>query len=368
MPDITIHIDTNNLTPEEIRQLRQDIVDIKQRYIEFARAIVSNVSAYLNKAFRKDLATTSAFTDRDEREEVILSELVESTYKNDRVHKTNSGSVGQETRASSIQVADVKRGFRSLPISSYQSSQVITDLTTVQRSIINTIAEVPSDLLSATHEALITIPAQTQEVLQQLKAETELDIADINNSEVLSAQEKAARIEQIERNAAQRRKEIEAEANQAKIASFNRVVANFVRGIGRMIAEQLKLRIANQILSAQQTFVPFLSAHPVLSIGAAALFSGSFDDPINDALAQQSGIRQAQQHATTLGRRSAIDLKQNFEMGFVRETERQVGSPQRIENPAPVVKNEVKLIIGGQELKAIYEETQRQIAMGIISE
>ena len=252
----------------------------------------------------------------------------------------------------------------------HQPTRHLADITRVQQTLINTIADVPNDLLNATYEALIAVPAQTREALLQLKIETEQDIAEINDSAVLSAQEKAARIEQIERTAAQRRKQIETEANQAKIASFNKVVANFVRGIGRMIAEQLKLRIASQVLGAQQAIVPFFATHPVLSIGAAALFSSSFDDPVNDALAQQAGIRQAQQRATALGRRSAIDLKQHFEMGFVRETERHTASTQPTENPAPIapiVRNEVKLIIGGQELKAIYEETQRQIEMGVIS-
>ena len=118
--------------------------------------------------------------------------------------------------------------------------------------------------------------------------------------------------------------------------------------------------------------MPVLSAHPAvaigsgLALGATALFSGSFDDPINDALAQQAGIRQAQQRATDLGRRLAVDLKENFEAGFVSETARQTRTPPHPDT-APVIMNEIKLVIGSQELKAIYEETQRQITTGIIA-
>ena len=115
-----------------------------------------------------------------------------------------------------------------------------------------------------------------------------------------------------------------------------------------------------------------LAGHPVLglALGSTMLFASSFDNPINDALAQQAGIHQAQQRATDLGRRSAVDLKDNFERGFVAETARQTAAPASSQNSdtAPIVMNEIKLIIGGQEIKALYEETQRQIATGIISE
>lgn len=212
-----------------------------------------------------------------------------------------------------------------------------------------------------------------------MKVHKEQQILEIDDSEILSEHEKTARIEQIERNAAQRRKQIEEEANQAKIDSFNRVVQNFIKGIGRMIAEQVKLRVAasitNSILGTVPqrgvlgTVAPLLSTHPILglALGATTLFSGSFDDPINDALAQQAGIRQAQQRATDLGRRSAVDLRDNFERGFVAETTRQTAAQQGNNSTAPVVMNEIKLIIGGQEIKALYEETQRQIATGIIT-
>ena len=253
------------------------------------------------------------------------------------------------------------------------TTQHVPNITHAQQAIAKTISAVPNDLLSATYESLITIPAQTRDALQQLKTDTEQRILEINDSEVLSAREKAAQIEQIERTAAQRRKAIEAEASQAKIDSFNRVVQNFISGIGRMIAEQVKLRVAASITNSllgtvSGAVVPLLSAHPVLglALGATTLFSGSFDDPINDALAQQAGIHQAQQRATDLGRRSAVDLRDNFERGFVAETARQTASPHG-SGTAPVIMNEIKLVIGGQEIKALYEETQRQIATSIIS-
>ena len=415
MPDITIHINTENITPDELEKLHRDIAHIK--------SLITNIvvrglraSPIPLASIEEGLRASPRLIDRARQglhaSPIPLANIEEGFRASPRlIDRARQGlraspiqqqttALQQQTTALQQQttileqqgpmletIEQVIRSIASLPQpnaavreaqrqhitpsvtedTQHPSTRHLTDITRVQQTFINTIADVPNDLLNATHEALITVPAQTREALLQLKIETEQDIAQINDSAVLSAQEKAARIEQIERNAAQRRKQIEAEANQAKIASFNKVVANFVQGIGRMIAEQVKLRIASQILGAQQAIVPFFATHPVLSIGAAALFSGSFDDPINDALAQQAGIRQAQQRATALGRRSAIDLKQNFEMGFVRETERHTVSTQRTENPAPIVKNEVKLIIGGQELKAIYEETQRQIEMGVIS-
>ena len=263
----------------------------------------------------------------------------------------------------------------------------VPDYERAEQVIIDTISNVPVDLLSATYDSLVTIPQQMEMALDTLQERTQTRIQEIKESEILSARQKANQIEQIERDAAQRRTQIEKQANQAKIDSFQSVVTNFIGGIGRMIAEQVKLRAATAVTNALLgapgqsgggggilgSVLPFLSAvNPALAIGgglalgAAALFSSSFDDPINDALAQQAGIRQAQQRATELGRRSAVDLRDNFEQGFVSETARQTASP-RGEGGAPTIMNEIKLVIGAQELKAIYEETQRQITTGIIA-
>lgn len=267
----------------------------------------------------------------------------------------------------------------------------VRELPTHIQSVVNTLSNVPSDTLSAAYDALIAIPAQTREALQQLKADTQQNILEIKNSEVLSAREKAKQIEEIEKNAAERREAIEQEASQAKINAFNRVVDNFIGGIGRMIAEQVKLRVAtsltNTLLGSSQggagvggllgSVVPFLAANPALAIGgglalgAAALFSSSFDDPVNDALARRAGVQASQRRAahaaTALGRRSAVDLRDNFEQGFVSETTRQTTAPRGDATAAPVIMNEIKLIIGAQELKAMYEETQRQITTGVIA-
>jgi hypothetical protein len=266
----------------------------------------------------------------------------------------------------------------------------LPDYERAQQAIIDTISNVPVDLLSATYDSLVTIPQQMEMALDALQENTQMRLQEIRKSEILSARQKASQIEQIERDAAQRRTQIEKAANQAKIDSFQSVVTNFIGGIGRMIAEQVKLRAATAVTNALLgapgqsgggggiggilgSALPFLAAvNPALAIGgglalgAAALFSGSFDDPINDALAQQAGIRQAQQRATALGRRSAVDLRDNFEQGFVAETARQTESP-RGEGGAPTIMNEIKLVIGAQELKAMYEETQRQITTGIIA-
>ena len=268
----------------------------------------------------------------------------------------------------------------------------VRELPTHIQSIVDTVSNVPSDTLSFAYDALIEIPAQTREALQQLKTDTQQNITEIKDSEVLSTREKARQIETIEKNTAGRREAIEQEASQAKIDSFNRVVDNFIGGIGRMIAEQLKLRVAtsltNTLLGSPQggnagiggligSVAPFLAVNPALAIGggvalgAAALFSGSFDDPVNDVLARRAGMqasqRRAVQAATELGRRSAVDLRDNFEQGFVSETDRQTGSPRGGDGAAPVIMNEIKLVIGVQELKAIYEETQRQITTGVIA-
>ncbi|MDE0325985.1 MAG: hypothetical protein OXN27_18875 [Candidatus Poribacteria bacterium] len=286
-------------------------------------------------------------------------------------------------------------GLDNLDIAANPTARVrpiqMPDFERAQQAIIDTISNVPVDLLSATYDSLVKIPQQMEMALDTLQENTQTRIQEIKESEILSARQKASQIEQIEKDAAQRRTQIEKQANQAKIDSFQSVVTNFIGGIGQMIAEQVKLRAATAVTNALLgapgqsggggggiggilgSALPFLAAvNPALAIGgglalgAAALFSSSFDDPINDALAQQAGIRQAQQRATALGRRSAVDLKDNFEQGFVSETARQTASP-RGEAGAPVIMNEIKLVIGAQELKAMYEETQRQITTGIIA-
>ena len=268
----------------------------------------------------------------------------------------------------------------------------IRDIRTIRNSELNTqFTQLPNDLFNATYNAIVQIPIQTRIALQQLNTDTTAQIRDIHNLHVLSAQQKVDQIQRIEQQAAKRRVQIEQQANQAKIRSYQKVVQNFITGIGRMIAEQLKLRtaavITNAVLGTQtpktrpdttrsnpigsliSTFIPVLATHPALAIGsglalgAARLFSSSFDDPINDAIARQAGINQAHQRATELGRRSAVDLTKHFVHGFTTET----ANPTTPTDTAPVVRNEIKLIIGTQELKAIYEETQRQIKTGTIT-
>ena len=254
--------------------------------------------------------------------------------------------------------------------------------------LVDTIAAVPADLFSATFDSLVRIPAEMQDALNQLNQDTAAQIAEVRESQLLNAREKAEQIAQIEQDAAKRRVQIEKEANQAKIDGFKSVVDNFIAGIGQMIAEQIKLRAATAITNALLgapggsgggilgAALPFLAAvNPALAIGgglalgAAALFAGSFDDPINDALARRAGIQASQRRASraaiALGRRSASDLRDNFEQGFVTETARQAGASDETSNP--VIMNEIKLVIGSQELKALYEETQRQITTGIIA-
>ena len=270
----------------------------------------------------------------------------------------------------------------------------VPDIGLAQQTIIDTVSSVPVDLLGATYESLITVPQQMQQALSELREDTKMRIQEVKNSEVMSAQEKAKRIEEIERNAAQRRKEIEAEASQAKIAAFNKVVMNFIGGIGRMIAEQVKLKAAsaatNHLFGASGqagssgllgAAVPFLAANPALAIGgglalgAAALFSESFDDPVNDAMARQAGMRQAntrtKNFARSLGINSAQDLTREFESGFedgTAQVENESGTTQQVAGGAmPPIQNHITLRIGEQEMKVLHEETQRNIKRGIIS-
>ena len=404
MPDITLHITTDNLSPDELRKVHRDIALLKRGFVDAGRAafIFGN---QIQTVFKQLQISISDTVDNTTSPQVAVANAIESFAKA-RLAAIPYINVTEETtpitpaavirqfseKPTQYNAPDIKtqplgrKAFQSQLIGKTDSTpnasvttEYLVNISRAQRAIINTISDVPNDLLTATYDALITIPTQTRVALQQLKVHKEQQILEIDDSEILSEHEKTARIEQIERNAAQRRKQIEEEANQAKIDSFNRVVQNFIKGIGRMIAEQVKLRVAasitNSILGTVPqrgvlgTVAPLLSTHPILglALGATTLFSGSFDDPINDALAQQAGIRQAQQRATDLGRRSAVDLRDNFERGFVAETTRQTAAQQGNNSTAPVVMNEIKLIIGGQEIKALYEETQRQIATGIIT-
>lgn len=405
MPDITLRITTENLSTTELQKLHRDIALVKRAFNEAGRAVLS-FTTQLQTTFKQlqitrnqktaldtegthqNIALNTQNSIRKARLDDMMRIYTEYTSPNARDAYKQQLFNDDNFQSSLFGRRDFqprlfgRRDFQSRLFGKrgFQQRINIPDITQAQQAIIKTISNVPNDLYSATYDALITVPAQTREELQKLRIETEQRIVDINDSEVLSAQEKARQIERIERSAAQRRKAIETEANQAKIDSFNRVVRNFVAGIGRMIAAQLKLRaaasITDKLLGTAQgggllsAVSPVLSAQPVLglALGATTLFANSFDDPINDALAQQAGIHQAQQRATDLGRRSAVDLKDNFERGFVAETARQQTAPQQTDGTAPVVMNEIKLIIGGQEIKALYEETQRQIATGVISQ
>ncbi len=231
----------------------------------------------------------------------------------------------------------------------------ITAYTENQRAfatrIVESAVDVPSDLISASIDSLIRIPQQVERELERLNRRKLDRIADINEEELLSAEEKEQRILEIERDFARRRVRLEEEANRQKIDSFRAVVTNFTAGITRMIAAQLRLRAVqaatNYLIGAPDSTgggllgrllggaagaaggAAFL-ANPLLGLGLAGgaslltyLFSGSFHDPINDALARASGNRQSVlRAASVLGRESAADLQTNFDSGFVQGTQR----------------------------------------------
>ena len=455
MPDITITITTQNIDDKEREHLYRDIATLTARFVRLSSSLQqSNIliekplyientptesyvpDVHIPPHLRKEHPTSKVYYEhitpleqkhrprslsfRPPRitEDTNFTEDTEKTYASERLTEIMHIISNKFSDRSLLRVFRESRESREISNSEHNPRKPRKPRYKQHTQL----TQLPDNLFDATYNAIIQIPIQARAALQQLSRDTATQLADIHNSQVLSAQQKADQIQQIEQRAANRRIQIEHQANRAKIQSFQKVVQNFITGIGRMLAEQLKLRTATAITNAVfgtqtpgaaggsfpslaggkgviphlireaggfsfphltreagglhpisriiSTFTPVLAAaNPALAIGsglalsAAKLFASSFDDPINDALARQAGINQAQHRATELGRRSAVDLTKHFVHGFTTETEQQTDT-----DTAPVVRNEIKLIIGTQELKAIYEETQRQIKTGTITQ
>lgn len=281
----------------------------------------------------------------------------------------------------------------------------ITSYTETQRTfatrIIESAVDVPTDLVNASIDSIIRIPQRVERELERLNTRKLDRIADVNEEEQLSVEQKEERILEIERDFARRRVRLEEEANRAKIDSFRAVVTNFTAGIAQMIAGQLRLRAVqsatNFLIGGENSTdggllgrlfggaagaasgAAFL-ANPLVGLGVAGggallsyLLSGSFHDPINDALARASGDRHsALRAASLLGRDSAADLQTNFDRGFVQGTQRRIAQnegavsadrPMNITIEIPPLPEEMRQ----QGAKLIYETTTREIERGVIT-
>ncbi len=256
----------------------------------------------------------------------------------------------------------------------------VAQLTETIKPIAQQVAQVPIDLVSALKDAFVDIPEQAQKALSTLNQDTARQINEIRNSTVMSAREKAREIEEIERNAAQKRIDIERNASEQKKQAFASVVSNFIAGIGKMIAEQAKLRLATAItnkavavasggsisggisslggLIGSGAGIAALASNPVgLAVGAGAglYFGGKalglFDDPFNDKLARQAGFQHAfaqrRIERENAGARSAEDFIREHSIGMKEGMRQQSGlSRTRTSGGGDmevVIKNEIRL-------------------------
>lgn len=208
---------------------------------------------------------------------------------------------------------------------------------------------------------------QLNEDLIRLEQEKNDRIKEIRRDDTLSVRERAREIERIEKESAERRANIERDLMERKKALFGDYLKNFAAGIARQIELILQRKAAEKITEfalgklggtaatgltmgslargasaslAFRTAIPYVGMaligakvlgfdNPVhdrlaqLSGGNAAMLMGaSFDDPYNDMKAKLQGTYAA---SRDLGRRSAEDMLQNFQAGFIQRSQTVAG-------------------------------------------
>ncbi len=111
------------------------------------------------------------------------------------------------------------------------------------------IASVPLDVVDAVTEN-IQVRRDGNAELLRIEQEAAAEIQIIQESVTLSAMNKAAAIERVERQSALQRIRIENEVSERQRASFQSVVTDFLSGIAQMIAAEAQLALARRATNA----------------------------------------------------------------------------------------------------------------------
>lgn len=283
------------------------------------------------------------------------------------------------------------------------------EVTNFLEDLSNRIAAVPFDL-GRIFITEMSGDEDTEKRLREVNEERLNQIREIHLAEEMSVSAKAAAIERIERESADRRLQIERDLDEKRRDLIENFVVSFLGGVLSDISKQLQAALAGKILGHLKGLLPSGgSAAPTGSgligsltglgvsvgtgnpIGIAAsvlsLFS-SFDLPANDRMAKQAGIQTALSSASfdnslndamarlrgtkvasmQLGRRSAKDMVDNFVSGF-RGSDGGIGGDGN-NGVADAIASlserpiEVKLIIDGRELNSTLEPIRDKIKNG----
>ena len=132
------------------------------------------------------------------------------------------------------------------------------------------IAAIPLDVVDAVKETVQVRSEGTAEILR-IEQEAAVEIQLIQESVTLSAENKAAAIERIERQSALKRIQIENEVSARQRASFQLVATDFLSGIAQMIAAEAQLALARRATSA---ISGLFGGGGAAAAGGAGLLSG----------------------------------------------------------------------------------------------
>ncbi len=285
----------------------------------------------------------------------------------------------------------------------------------VAQTLSSQIAAIPFDL-GRLFIAEMTIDDDIVDRLREVNAERLNQLREVRLDEEASVSAKAAAIERIERESADRRLQIEKDLDAKRRDLVEDYIVSFLGGILSSLEQQLQKALAERIFnffkdllasgasggSAAPTGSGIIGSLTSLGvsvgtgnpIGIAAsvlsLFS-SFDLPANDRMAKQAGIQTALGSASfdnslndamarlrgtkvasmQLGRRSAKDMVDNFVSGFTGSNggiegdgnsglaEAIASLTNRLDNPP-----EFKFIIDGRELNSTLEPIRDKINNG----
>ncbi|MBC8229242.1 tape measure protein, partial [bacterium] len=222
--------------------------------------------------------------------------------------------------------SDVMSGQRTLGKKPSDMSERIGSQLAQQISV------VPTDLIDIYQERK-QIESDAQDELIQLEKEKQVRIDEIRQQGNLSHIERLRQLNQIEKQYAEQRKQIEIDTTKSKSAVFSDYVKNTVAGIGQIIAAELRRQAIMTGLTFAGTAIGgplggiLVSAagsmvagggfdnpkHDAIARSAGFMYGASFDNPNNDYRAQLRGTMKASQD---LGERSASDMVDYFAKGF----------------------------------------------------
>ena len=256
------HLLTQDVAPQKALDQAQDFITLTDGMENSLRTLETGTRVF-GPIFRREFTETlqagvtliGEF--RKKLRAPALAALAEDVRGIESISRLEAGQAERDQRTADIfaagaatfqesenQFIDQGRAY----VSRYQTEQPFSRDKIIEGTG-DLVASVPLDVVDAFTETIQVRRNANAEILR-IEQEAAAEIQIIQESVTLSAINKAAAIERVQRESALQRIRIENEVSERQRASFQSVVTDFLSGIAQMIAAEAQLALARRATSA----------------------------------------------------------------------------------------------------------------------